>query len=125
MYVCVCPWHPCEFVRVLPSLKLSRKLMLHGQAEGGHMLTKICTNVHANKPFDENRVLTLVLYNIGVCDVDDLVENPICTAGSKWNQQRFSKNIYKQRLWMDRKLEIHLTELIKNLTKPVIALHSV
>lgn len=48
--------------------------MLHGQAEGGHMLTKICTNVHANKLFDENRVLTLVLYNIAVCDVDDLVE---------------------------------------------------
>lgn len=96
--------------------------MLHGQAEGGHMFTKICTNVHANKPFDENRVLTLVLYNIAVCDVDDLVEkNPSALQGPNGT----SKNIYNQRLWMDRKLEIHLTELIKNLSKPVIALQSV
>lgn len=70
------------------------------------MLTKICTNVHANKPFDENRVLTLVLYNIAVCDVDDLVEkNPSALRSPNGTSNGSAKSIYNQCLWMDRTLD--------------------
>lgn len=55
MYVCVSLVALSEVQQTTHDGHLS--VALHGRAEGGYMLIKICTNVHANKPFDEEQSL--------------------------------------------------------------------
>lgn len=51
----------------------------------------------------KNRVLSLVLYSIDVCDVDDLVEKTHLHC--RVQKEPVQANIYNQRLWMNRKLK--------------------
>lgn len=54
-------------------------------------------------PLMKNRVLSLVLYSIVVCDVDDLVEKTHLHC--RVQKELVQENIYNQRLWINRKLK--------------------
>lgn len=54
-------------------------------------------------PLMKNRVLSLVLYSVVVCDVDDLVEKTHLHC--RVQKEPVQVNIYNQCLWMSRKLK--------------------